>query len=240
MKNLNLFIMPLLLVAVEALGQTSEKKAKHEHGKNDVYITQQGLITSWRNFDSLRYKANHYVGKKKIRETEDSVYYSITHFDKSLAADLFQTQGVYCGNDNRKSLDEIKKQYPYTKTVSIKVVSFKDSEIPRTDKRIDFQKMFEVKTLNADLSNKMIDILANYVSTSTTMEVAFCYEPRNAVMLLDKDEKVIACVEICFECQRYKIYPEHKLFGFFCNEKLDAIQGIFMRAGIMYGMKVEY
>lgn len=147
------------------------------------------------------------------------------------------SQGLYCGNNNRKSLVEIKEQFPYNKTYSIKVVSFKGYDsIPKTAGQVDFQKMYEVKTLDESLTDKMFDILANYQNESGIMKVAFCWEPRNGVVLLDNNNSVVTYLDICFACQRY-FAPEPGLFGIFCNEKLDAIKEIMKEAGITYGMR---
>lgn len=234
MKVLSFFI--LLLSVTHAFSQTPGKIPKHDFEKIGVYKNPNGKVYNEHYFDSLRGEANYYTGKRKIRETEDSVYYSVVQFDKSLTADRYQTEGFYCGNTDRKPLSEIKKAYPYSQTASIKVVSFECCALPKAKDKIDFAKMQEVKTLDADLTNKMMDILANYVYQERSMDIAMCWNPRNAVILLDKDERVIAYIEICFECQRYEVSPKHNLFESFCNEKLDAIQGIMMRAGITNGL----
>lgn len=234
MKALSYSIL-LLLSVTYAFSQTLGKTPKHDFEKIGVYKNANGTVYNEQYFDSLRGEANFYTGKRKIRETEDSVYYSVVQFDKSLTADRYQTEGFYCGNTDRKPLAEIKKAYPYSQTASIKVVSFECCAIPKASDKIDFTKMQEVKTLDADLTNKMMDNFANYKNNESGKDIFMCWNPRNAVMLMNKDERVIAYIEICFECQRYEV-SDNNLFGNFCNEKLDAIQGIMMRAGITKGL----
>jgi len=187
---------------------------------------------------------NHFVSRKKIKETHDSVYYLVKHFDKSLAADRYQKDGTYCDNRKRKDLKGIKKQFPYNYMHEVKVVSFKGQEIdsillrkiPKTGGKVDFKKMFEVRTLDADLADKMLDILVNYDNGTRSMVVMMCYDPRNAIVFLDKSDNVLGYIEICFDCQQYEIEPKTITLGGFCTEKMDAIQGIMQKAGITYGM----
>lgn len=215
-------------------------QSPQDYGKVILYKTDDGHIYNQEIVDSLGYKANHFISKTKIRQTKDSVFYSIKHFDKALAADRYEKDGTYCGNSKRKSLNEVKGLYPYRAIHSIKVVSFKGFEIPKTNGQIDLKKMFEIKSLDVNLTNKMLDIMANYDNKGMGMDIAFCWDPRNAVVFLDKSEKVIGYIEICFDCQQYKIQPEELPISNFCNEKMDAVQGLMIRAGISHGMTRNY
>jgi hypothetical protein len=194
----------------------------------------------------MRYAANHFVSKRKIKETPDSIYYSLKHFDRSLVAERYQKDGDYCGNRKRKGVKEIKKQFPYSELQAIKVVSFKpaktdsvfvEREIPKSNGKIDLRKMFEVKTLDPELTGKMLDILINYNNGNGVMEVMMCYEPRNGIVFVGKSDNILGYIEICFDCQQYKIEPRTMVIGDFCSEKMDAIQGIMQKAGIKYGMQ---
>ena len=225
-------IIFLTTTTITSFGQspTDDLKVK-------VYRTANGQFYNQRYVDSVRYRANHYVGIKNIKETHDSISYGLTHFDKDLTADKYKREGFYCGNSRRISLKEIGKQFPYSETHSIRVVSFKGYDsIPKTAGKIDFKKMYEVKTLDKGLTNKMMDILVNYDNKNLAMEIAFCWSPRNGIILMDKNWKVLSYLDICFECQLYDFEPKPATFGRFCNEKMDAIQGIMKKAGITYGL----
>lgn len=82
----------------------------------------------------------------------------------------------------------------------------------------------------------LLDILVNYNSADGNMEVMMCYEPRNGIVFVGKNDNVLGYIEICFDCQQYEVEPGNITLGSFCSEKLDAIQGIMMKAGITYGM----
>ncbi len=40
------------------------------------------------------------------------------------------------------------------------------------------------------------------------VEPHFCYAPKDAILLKDKDGKVVSCIEICFECTTIEFKPE--------------------------------
>jgi hypothetical protein len=165
----------------------------------------------------------------------------------------FGQGGDYCGKKGRLTISEIKKRFPFDKTYTIKLVSFKhefsvmqesdtieiplsEPEIPKTNGTVDLTKMFESKTLDRKLTNKLLDILVNYDNEDRVSEVAFCYEPRNGIVFVDKTDKVIGFVEICFDCLRYKIEPSTLTVSNFCTQKFEALKSIFKESGISYGM----
>jgi hypothetical protein len=165
----------------------------------------------------------------------------------------FGQSGDYCGKKKKLKNLEIKKQFPYNETELIKLVSFKydypeiqsdtgdievpdyQPEIPKTSGKLDLTKMFETKTLDSKLTEKLLDILVNYDNEDRQSEVAFCYEPRNGIVFLDKEDNVIGYVEICFDCLRYKVVPNSMNVTRFCTEKFDALKNIFKEVGITYG-----
>lgn len=233
--------LSFLLVAFSSWGQSRET-----HQKIHIFKTDQGNIYSKRKVDSIRWIANHFISKTLIRETPDSVYYSLRHFHKSLVSNRYQKDGRYCDNPKKQDLTQIRKSFPYNTMHAIKVVSFKgemidslyeERKIPKTAGKVDLQKMFEVKTLDKELTKKMLDILVNYDAVGDgDREVMMCYEPRNGIVFVDKANNVLGYIEICFECQEFDVEPRTITLGAFCEEKLDAIQGIMIKAGITYGM----
>ena len=165
----------------------------------------------------------------------------------------FAQSGDYCGNKRRLKLSEIKREFPYNKTESIKLVSFKyeypkitpdtgdievpvyQPKIPKTNGTVDLTKMFETKRLDRKQADRLLDILVNYDNEDREREVAFCYTPRNGIIFLDKTDKVIGFVEICFECLRYRVEPSTLVVTNFCSEKFEALKRIFKESGVKYG-----
>jgi hypothetical protein len=163
----------------------------------------------------------------------------------------FGQSGEYCGKRKKLAISRIKTKFPYNDAETIKLVSFKHDysvhepdtvevpiykpEIPRTNGKIDLTRMFEVKTLDSRLTEKILDILVNYDNEHRSMVVTFCYEPRNGILFLDKGNNVLGYVEICFECHQYKVEPSTMAVTLFCIEKFDALRSIFKEAGVTYG-----
>lgn len=170
------------------------------------------------------------------------------------AAHCFGQTGAYCGKKGKLPISEIQKQFRYNRTKSIKLVSFKyedpelqsdtadievpayHPEIPKTNGAIDLTKMSEVKTLDDKTADELLDILVNYDNEDRPSEVAFCYEPRNGILFLDSGSSVVAYIEICFECLRYKVEPSTATVSHFCTEKFDALKTLFRKAGVNYGV----
>ncbi len=220
---LRILALFLTFTATAQMSSANKKvRAYTADGQNYTAIT----------FDSVRhwYQMNHFVSSKMIKEAADTVYFQVKHFDKSLVADRYQKDGGYCDNQKKKNLKEIEKQFPYSATRTVMVVSFKalsdevEREIPKTNGQVDFQKMFESRKLDHELTEKMLDILVNYDNKDGAMDVMMCYEPRNGIVFLDKSDQVLGYIEICFDCLQYNIEPKTIRVGSFCTEKMDAIQ----------------
>jgi hypothetical protein len=228
----------LIIAIISLLSLTTFGQSIDDYNKVKIYKTALGQVYLATALDSIFSNSDNYFALRKSKETKDTIIFILNSFNKELVADRYQVDGFYCGNFARKDLAEIRKKFPYNRTHTIKVVSFKDSfNIPMNKGKIDFEKMHEIKTLDNDLTNKMTDILVNFDNRNLEMGMAFCWSPRNAIIFLDKKGKVLGYFVICFHCQVYEFAPKSFTFGRFCNEKMDAIQGIMMKAGITYGMK---
>ncbi len=76
--------------------------------------------------------------------------------------------------------------------------------------KLDLELLSEYKHLDSMQKDKLKDIFLRYRSNpqndmSTT---AFCYKPRNAIFFLDDSDKLVAYLEICFECRRSYLKPK--------------------------------
>jgi hypothetical protein len=227
-------IIILILATHLVLGQTRKIEVYYKDGKQ---FTQ-------RQKDSIWYKANQYVATKKLRETSDSAFYQLTYFDKALVPARYEKDGNYCGNPRREGKKKIRNLFPYNQLDKIKLVSFKlphpdsvERTIPLKNGQVDMDGMFESVTLEKELSEKLLDILVNYDNPEDERLVLMCYDPRNAIIFMDKSDKILGYIELCFDCLDFKTEPKNIVMGGFCTEKFDAIQGIFVAAGLKYGMK---
>ena len=148
---------------------------------------------------------------------------------------------------------ETLKLYPFNKAKQIQLVSFKSSpnykdSLPRMNDTVCYSKLFEVKSLIPSQVDTLTDIIHNYGFKFTYKpkrrvyfigSVSQCYNPRNAILFLDKDNKVFEFIEICFECERTRTSSDRVSLGTNCNQKLLLVKEFFGQAGIEYGIAQE-
>jgi len=152
----------------------------------------------------------------------------------------------YCGNKKKMRIERIRTLFPFKRSATINLVSFKREspedfrETPKTNGQVDLSKLYENVILEDKLKDELLDILVNYNRDPKNKNIpaksALCYEPRNAILFLDKDKKVIAYIELCFDCAQYLERSGKMKIGEFCDEKFKRIKDIFERSGITYGL----
>jgi len=69
------------------------------------------------------------------------------------------------------------------------------------------------------------------------------YTPRNAVLFMDGN-RVIAYIEVCFECSQYRLFPHAQWFNEQsqvqgCEGRYEILKQLFRRKGIGYGVNFE-
>lgn len=145
-------------------------------------------------------------------------------------------------------------RFPFSESQQIKIVSFKGKpdEYPGQSliKHINsivlekdtFRSEFynETADLSAEQINKLSDIIFNFTYTRLPHEDAevMCYMPRNAIMFLDSNNRIVAYLEICFGCNNYKSSDKRFSIGEYCNEKYDMLKSIFADSNIKYGISI--
>jgi hypothetical protein len=135
------------------------------------------------------------------------------------------------------------KNYPFNISTQIQFVSFIDSNsiessLPRLNDTICYSKLQEVKTLTFTQVDKLTDILYNYVYRGITYTISetMCYNPRNAILFLDRNGKAFEFIEICFECHKTQESSEKISLGDLCDQKMDMLKDLFRKIGIEYGI----
>ena len=106
------------------------------------------------------------------------------------------------------------------------------------------KKIYAIEEKKLDLEN--IDSLKRimkyyYHPKIDEPELPKCYEPKNAILLLDKKNKLIAYIELCFSCTGWRILSENKIYNFVAFENLfcwcqTGMSDFFKRNGIKYGV----
>ena len=155
------------------------------------------------------------------------------------------------------SLSKRLATYPFRKAARIKLVSFNlnhdfrpptvflDSTVVIEEKEEvlmskvmksgDFSKLDQMQDLNPDQIAKLSDILYNtcarhYITSGAQMG---CYYPRNAILFLDKSNKIFEYFEVCFGCRGIETNKKFPLLDeYICNFMYDDLEKYFNELGI--------
>jgi len=86
--------------------------------------------------------------------------------------------------------------------------------------------------------NKLTDLLFNYGYRSKKYGVVedrmSCYDPHNAILFFNDKRKVIAYIEICFDCLRMQFSSNKIHIGEKCTEKINMLKNFFTSTGIKF------
>jgi hypothetical protein len=96
----------------------------------------------------------------------------------------------------------------------------------------------ETATLSSEQINKLSDIIFNftYKKIPYAMEDIKCYIPRNAILFLDADNRIIAYLELCFSCKHFRSSDKKISIGEYCSTKYEMLKSVFESSGIKYGI----
>jgi hypothetical protein len=144
------------------------------------------------------------------------------------------------------------KNYPFNTTSQVKLVSFlqkldndnaddenKYTELPKLNDTICYSKLHEIKNLSITEIDTLTDILYNTGFRGPTIRESEigCYEPRNAILFIDKNGQTFEYIEICFQCEKVTVSSDRITIGEICNQKFSLIKRFFKSKGIKYGTK---
>ncbi|MCF6405030.1 hypothetical protein L3C95_19165 [Chitinophaga filiformis] len=165
------------------------------------------------------------------------------------------TSGVYtvpCVKKTHFSFASRIKHYPFNLSAQVQFISFDglvklsgDGEFSffsldpvLTDDTTTFSTgIKEIRTLTLKQIDSLTDILYNYgfAGKPKVSRVTQCYSPRNAILFRDTNGKVIAFIELCFECQNSRESSNKISLGELCEQKFDLLKALFRQVGIEYG-----
>jgi hypothetical protein len=166
---------------------------------------------------------------------------------------------VECGFFGNKTIEQRNAIFPFNEIETVLLISYPNTNIRGLSKidSINLSKYYEIKkefiyqdslkskiffaTKIQQLKGKSINELSNLMfnydykiienNNLLSREMINCYYPRNAILFLDKNEKVISVLEICFECNQYYLFPNSKEFkdvlGLECDRRLFFFRKIF-------------
>ena len=162
---------------------------------------------------------------------------------------------VVCSKIKTLTEEQRMSYFPFSETTTIKIVAFKNKNsggdgedlIKHIDSIHIKQDFFnaslydEVATLEPSQINQLTDIFFNYgyKNKQGVISIEACYMPRNVIFFLDHSNKIIAYLELCFQCNGYRVSSKKIDLGH-CSEKLDLIKTIFKESKIHYGIDDQY
>ncbi len=133
----------------------------------------------------------------------------------------------YLPDEDKESL--IRRLYPYEyvfNTNTKEHIYHANAKVEINDFRIE--KLSHI-LINYTLKEKTG---GRYVITETK-----CYDPKNAILFLDKENKIISVFEICFECFSSHLNPDPDGINFYtqiyeCWPKLELLKEFLIENGI--------
>ncbi|RZK56820.1 MAG: hypothetical protein EOO87_04505 [Pedobacter sp.] len=177
------------------------------------------------------------LGQKIHRKTFDQP----TEKDDSIAVENYK-----CTYRNLFSAKKRLLFYPFNVAKKIILISYNDtSEVmnktPVVNRKIMPRTIKETITLNDTQIDSLTSILYNITSkpNDSFWQIAdpgaSCYQPRNSILFLNENDRVLDFIEICFECGRTE-YSSKRIKRFQnCESKYDILKAFFISTGTKYG-----
>lgn len=168
--------------------------------------------------------------------------------EKALAElDSMKDSDSECGPNKKLSIKQRLSFYPFNVARKVMLISFDlfgeyGNQVPIENKTI-IEKLIKNKTI---LSFENVDKLTNLLynigykkpkAKFHSISKGTCYEPRNAIVFLDQNSKVIDYIGICFSCETH-ICSSDKIKEFnYCTNKYALLANFFSLNGVKYGTR---
>lgn len=158
--------------------------------------------------------------------------------------DSLMEKNSHCMHSYKYSPAQRKLLYPFNRTEFVSLISFQDtisefsSRLPVNKGILDSRMVKEeVKLSIADIE-KLTDLFYNYGYKSkkygVIIERMACYDPHNAILFFNEKQKVIAYIEICFDCLGMRFSSKNINTGENCTEKFGMLKDLFTSKGIKF------
>lgn len=145
------------------------------------------------------------------------------------------------------------KLYPFNAATKIQMISWGERvdttygefdsyqySFAKKNDTVCYSKCKEIITLNKKQIDQLSFLMYNIgmKDTKAGLSVNSCYNPRNAIIFLDKKGKILEYIELCFECQQVR-FSKNANLGLRCAQKLDLLKALFRKVGIKHGILNE-
>ena len=159
-----------------------------------------------------------------------------------------------CVQKHNSSFADRLMKYPFNKFKKIILVSYLAQPIskeepgvyahiglPKENDTICYSKLHEMVTLNMEQVDSLTNILFNVGFKGRTFLISEmnCYDPRNAILFIDSNNKAFEYIEICFGCDKFEPSSNKIYFGEICEQKFELLRNFFSISGIKYGTSHE-
>jgi len=199
-----------------------------------------------------------------MQTKDETLAASFEHLNMKQLLLLFLLFPLFCAAQNRfeknakctktENFTESQRlsNFPFSEASQIKLISFESKNGEPTGnelmKYLDAVKLqtdafnpafyTEVATLNSIQINRLTDIIYNYSYKKMPYALGDgkCYEPRNAILFLNRNNIIISYIEICFGCNHFRSSSTALSLGKDCTEKYEMIKAIFKECNIEYGI----
>lgn len=146
-------------------------------------------------------------------------------------------------NVDKKMPAKMQETFPFSEADRIEVISFEykdywDINEEGNYKIIDGKLAFDESIikerviLNSRIEKNLFKVLNSEICPDES-GVYDCYTPEHRVLFYDENSKLIAYLEICFQCKDYRISDGWKTVGF-CDQNLEELKTLFKDAGIKH------
>ena len=143
------------------------------------------------------------------------------------------------------SLSQRRSKFPFSASTKVRIGSFwikehqeagNEMSIPKKSQtnEVDIERFEEILILTRQQVDTLSDILYNTYNRVADQRLSLmrCYEPRNAILFYDRNDTLIAYIEICFECYRLRTSSEKVFLEKMCDKTYRGIQDFFLKHGI--------
>jgi hypothetical protein len=155
-----------------------------------------------------------------------------------------------CLERNTYSASERRSKYPFNESAKIELISFHQDTVigcifcdmlPVKSGVVDYSRVVERTILHQSAIDSLTHIFYNigYKGTINTVDSGCCFLPRNAILFFDDTDRLIAFVNICFECYTTRFSSDEVSMGDECTGKYKILQRFFKSHDIEVGITKE-
>ena len=154
-----------------------------------------------------------------------------------------------CGPNKKLSAKQRSGFYPFSVAKKIVIISFAPygeygNQVPIENQLMIKDLIKEKAELSSEKIKNLTDLLYNIGYKNPKAKLysiikGTCYEPRNAIVFLDQNNKVIEDIGICFSCGTH-YFSSDKIREFnYCTNKYALLANFFRLNGVKFGTKVD-